>query len=171
MATLSRDAYRVENFRFTVTDTTVGSGTMGQDIKCSKITGLNQKVEEIAWREGNQAEIQHKQPGQMMFDDLTIERPMQPSSTDADVNFFLDWFKLGADVQQTPFVSKAAGDNFSYRKDLEIAVLDRTGSKARRYRIVNAFVKERTVSDLDASANEILKETCVIAIEYMEEIK
>lgn len=130
----------------------------------SKVSGLKQTIEEIQYREGGENETPRKLPGQSMFEDITLERGM---SNDSD---FVDWieqiFNLdNAEGQQ----GNGVGDEF--RRKVVIYLKDKTGARVVKWTVFNAWPKEDGTADLDASANDVLMASLVLANEGIKKEK
>lgn len=148
------DPYR--NFKFEVeVDGFIRAGF-------SKVSGLKHTVESIEYREGGENETARKLPGQSKFDDVTFERG---SSKDND---FVNWIQLifnldGAEGNQ----DNAVGDGF--RKRVVVYLKDKSGTRVKKWTIQQAWPNEKGTGDLDASGNDVLIDTMVLANEGIKE--
>ena len=125
----------------------------------SKVSGLGRTTEEITYREGGENETPHKLPGQTSFGDITLERGY---SEDED---FQTWLDSIYSVDQT---DGSQGDD-TFRKDIVIYVHDKAGNRVIKWTVLKAWPKERSTGDLDASANEVLIESLILANEGQKE--
>jgi phage tail-like protein len=154
-----QDTYH--NYAFTATfNTNDGQAIL---VGFSKISGLTRSIEEITYRTGDQPLFPSKQPGQLMFDDITAERGMTDDSR------FLQRILNVADGRAEFGSLHGAGSAPSYKaiKDtFAINVLDRTGREQRGFTLQGAWIKSWALGDLDASGNEVLIETLTIAFDY-----
>lgn len=121
----------------------------------SKISGLKQTTENTQYREGGENETPHQLPGQTTFEDITFERGV---SVDED---FVNWCNLIFNVDN---VDGQQGDN-NFRKDVTIYLKDKAGARVKKWKVVRAWPKERSYSDLDASSSDVLIETLVLCNE------
>lgn len=145
----------LRNFKFKVE--IVGLGAMG----FSKATGLNASVEVIEYREGMDKLTARKFPGQVSYENVTLERGM---TVDSDL---VDWINA---VYNPDLAPDAVNGGTVYR-NVTISVMQKNGVTARQFILTNAFVAKRTITDLDASANEILIESLELAHSGMSEVK
>jgi phage tail-like protein len=124
-----------------------------------KVTGMGATTEEITYREGGENETPHKLPGQTTFKDITLERGY---SDDSD---FQDWYSQIFDIDQSDGVQ---GDD-EFRKTVTIYLKDKAGNRVVKWTVENAWPKDKAVADLDASANDVLIETLILANEGQKE--
>ena len=154
----SRDP--LEKFRFLVEWSFGIPGTSGDEATPSPRAGFRdiqspkRNTSEIMYREGNDPDIYMKSPGLSTFEDVTLSRGLVKLDSDEN-NELYKWMSAvhkpiaghpGVDGEREP--NAAAG---SYRKDVTITMLDRTGTAARKWKLYNAWPKAFVAgSDLDA---------------------
>jgi phage tail-like protein len=127
----------------------------------AKVSGLKATVEAIEYREGGENETPHQLPGQSKFDDITLERGY---SDDID---FQTWMDAIYNIDNS---DGAQGDD-EFRKDITIFLKDKSGKRVVKWTIKRTWPKERSTSDLDANANEVLVESLVLANEGIKETR
>jgi len=148
---MPRDPYR--NFRFEVEiDGFVNAGFQ-------KVSGLKETIQVIEYREGGENERMRKLPGQVSHDNVTLERG---KSADND---FVDWMKEIYDIDSVD----GSGEVEGWRKDVTVYLKDKSGSRVKKWTIFEAWPTERTIADLDATANDVLIESLVLANEGVKE--
>lgn len=147
-----RDPYR--NFKFEVEIT--GFARAG----FAKVEGLGHSVESIAYREGGENEVMLQLPGQSKFEDVTLERGM---TEDTD---FLDWINGIFDLDNAKGSQGAVED---FRKTVVIYLKDKSGTRVRKWTVINAWPKDKKTGGLDAKANDVLLTTLVLANEGVKE--
>ena len=125
----------------------------------SKVSGMGHTVEEVTYREGGENETPHKLPGQSTFEDVTLERGY---SNDSD---FQSWIERVYNVDQADGVQ---GDD-EFRRTVVLFLKNKAGERVVKWTISRAWPKSRATSDLDASANDVLMETLVLANEGIKE--
>lgn len=125
----------------------------------SKVTGLKQTTEIIEYREGGENETPRKLPGQTKFDNITLERG---KTIDTD---FTDW---AGQVFTIDARDGAQGDD-NFRKRVVIYLKDKSGARVRKWTLVQTWPTEYSAGDLDASSNEVLVNSLVLAHEGMKE--
>jgi phage tail-like protein len=125
----------------------------------SKVSGLEMSTEEIEYREGGENETPHKLTGQTKFGDITLERG---KSDDSD---FVNWANQILNVDQEDGVQ---GDD-EFRKTITIYLKNKAGQRVVKWTVEQAWPKQRTIGDLDASGNNVLIETLVLSNESQKE--
>lgn len=118
----------------------------------SKVSGLGVEVEDIEYREGDQAEFMSHYSGQVSFPDITLERGM---SNDSD---FLE--KLNQVFNAADGVSQ--GDNDMTRFNCSIYLRGKDGADKFQWKVDGNWAKALEFDDLDATANDILLNRIII---------
>lgn len=121
-----------------------------------KVSGLKATTEAIEYREGGMPTTPWKVPGMTTFDDITLERGMM---LDTD---FQDWHRTIFDVTR---VDAGTPPEDGFRRNLTIFVKNKSGDRVKRITVFNAWPKEVNLADLDASANDILITSIILANE------
>jgi phage tail-like protein len=139
------------NFKFIVT-------IAGYDgVNFQKVSGLSTSVEVIEYREGGDSVTTKKFPGQVSYENVTLERGL---TTDSNL---VDW------INSVFSPNNAAADQ---RIDVNIKVKSKNQDRTEREFILQrAFCVSRQIADLDATGNDILIETLELAHEGIKEIK
>ena len=126
----------------------------GSKIGFTEITGLDQQVEAIEYREGSSPVYSKvKMPGLHKFSNITMKRGTFSGDTD-----YYNW--LGT-IQL----------NTAERRDIIIKLLDETHSPIFTWKAINAFPIKVQASDLKADGNEVAIETIEIAHEGLSLVK
>jgi phage tail-like protein len=142
-----RDPYR--SFRFEVeVDGFVRAGF-------SRISGLEHSVEVIEYREGANIDTVHKLPGLSSFADVTFERGV---TQDTD---FADWVQNLFDFDSVDGSASEEG----WRRTIIVYQLDMERTRIKSWEILNAWPRQVSLGDFDATANEVSMETLVVANE------
>lgn len=116
------------------------------------VTIPGKSVEQDEYREGNDAEYAKKTWGQPSFDDLEMERGVKPGATELH-----DWIK---DIQ--------AGKADEGRKEIAVKLLDEEGEMQLQWEFRQAWIKEYSPPELDASADgDMATESVTIAFDEM----
>lgn len=117
------------------------------------VTIPSTSTEQGEYREGNEPGYERKLWGQTTFDDLEMERGVQPGDTR-----IFDWRK---DVIE--------GRVDSGRKEVAVTLLDEEGEPQIRWEFQGAWPKEYDPPELDASADgDIATESITVAYDKME---
>ena len=149
---MPRDPYR--NFKFEVEiEGFVHAGFQ-------KVSGIKSTTESIEYREGAENETPRKLTGQTMFDDVTLERG---TSNNED---FLQWRNMIFNVDN---VDGNQGTEEGFRKDVIIYLKNKSGTRVKKWKVLNAWPSEYSIGDLDASGNDVLIETMVLKNEGIQE--
>lgn len=122
------------------------------------VSGLKHSIESIEYREGGENETPHKVPGQSTFDDVTFTRG---TKLDGD---FITWIDQIFNMDDADGFH---GEDDGWRKTITLYLRSKSGQRVKKWVLLNAWPKEVSYSDLDASANEIMIETLIIAHEGM----
>lgn len=141
----------MRNFKFKLSIAGMGA-TMG----FSKVSGLTANVEVIEYREGGDPLTMRKFPGQVSYDNVTLERGF---TADSDLVSWIDSVYNPTQQVQTNV----------QRYDVTIDVLDGAGNTQRTFVLKNAFPASRQIGDLDATGNDMLIETLELAHEGIVE--
>ena len=121
-----------------------------------EISGLSSSNEVIEIEEGGEDRLIRKQPGQVIYGDITFRREYSGDSVMSD--WVSDWFKA------------AVSDKGDYsRKKISIILLDEKQNEIKRWNCFEAFPRSWRLIPLDSKANDVLIEEIVIVIDYFEE--
>lgn len=116
------------------------------------VTIPSKSVEQSEYREGNEAKHEKKLWGQVTFDDLEMERGLIPGDTKLH-----DWFE---DIR--------AGKADAGRKEIAVKLLNEEGTVVLQWEFSEAWIKEYSPPELDASADgDMATETVTIAFDEM----
>jgi|13_taG_2_1085334.scaffolds.fasta_scaffold03832_3 phage tail-like protein len=143
----------LRNFKFRVN--IAGLSELG----FQKASGLSSSVEVIEYREGGDAITSRKFPGQVSYNNVTLERGITENNQE-----LRNWFESVLDVET------ARSNGADVKRNVAIEVLDNAGVTQRKFTLKNAFVCNREITDLDATGNEILIETLELCHEGLKEI-
>lgn len=107
-------------------------------------------------RGGDDPEYEKKTWGQPTFDDLEMERGVEPGATE-----LWDWIK---DIQ--------AGKADEGRKEIAVKLKNEEGDTAIHWEFMGAWIKNYEPPDLDASADgEVATESATISFDTMERVE
>jgi phage tail-like protein len=123
----------------------------------TKVSGLSEgEVDAIDQPDGG-ANITHKiSSGIVKYGDVTLERNMDGSQTDADFKaWFGEMFKLDG-----------TGTGSQLRRNGSI-VKKQFGQEVLRFAFEGAWIKSSKFTDLDAATSALMKQTIVLAVERM----
>jgi phage tail-like protein len=123
----------------------------------TKVTGLSEgDVDAIDQPDGG-ANITHKiSSGIVKYDDVTLERNMDGSQTDAD---FRAWFEEMFKIDGTGVGSQLRRNGSVVKKQF--------GQEVLRFAFEGAWIKSSKFADLDAGTSDLMKQTIVLAVERM----
>ncbi len=128
----------------------------------SKVGGLTRTTQVVTYREGGDASVVHKSPGQTEYSAITLERGV---THDAD---FENW----ASKVWNYAGSGQLGQEISlqdFRKDITIELYNEAGQKVLAYHVYRCWVSEYTaLPELDASANAVAIQTIKLENEGWE---
>lgn len=143
------EAYRTEEFVVEI------EGIESPGI--TKVTGLAEgEVDAIDQPDGG-ANITHKiSSGIVKYGDVTLERNMDGSKTDAD---FKSWFEEMFKIDGTGIGSQLRRNGSVVKKQF--------GKEVLRFAFEGAWIKSSKFSDLDAGTSALMKQTIVLAVERM----
>lgn len=151
-----RDPYR--NFKFKVTF----SDDPGTVVGFRSISGLSEETAVLTYAEGDKIETDLKIPGRTSYPNLVLEKGM------TNTTFVLDWRKLILDRNKREFQSP---DN-TFRKDLTIRLLNKSGLTAHTWRVINAWPAVLSFTDLSTDGDgEIMIETMELAHEGVYHVR
>jgi phage tail-like protein len=119
------------------------------------VSGLEHSVEVIEYREGANIDTVYKLPGLSSFQDVTFERGV---TQDTD---FVNWLQQLFDFDALDGAASEEG----WRRSIIIYQLDMERTRIKSWEILNAWPRQVSTSDFDATANEVLMETLVVANE------
>ncbi len=109
-------------------------------------------TEEGEYREGDDPDWEKKIWGQTTFDDLEMERGVQPG----DSRIF-DWRE-----------HVRMGNLDEGRKDVDVILMDEEGAEQIRWEFENAWIKDYDPPELDASADgDVATESITVAFDKM----
>jgi phage tail-like protein len=123
----------------------------------TKVSGLSEgEIEAIDQPDGG-ANINHKiSSGIVKYDDLTLERNMDGTKSDAD---FRDWFTEMFKLDGTGIGSRLRRNGSVVKKQF--------GQEVMRMAFEGAWIKSSKFTDLDAASSALMKQTLVLAVERM----
>jgi len=164
IAGASYDDYsRIPAFRFTVT---IGKDEIGMH----KVDGLENTTEVAEYREGNEVEVFHKMPGLTKTGNVTMERALMPKSAGSQAtgwDYFKNWRKLVIDVE-------SGNSEEGFRRKMKVCAYDRpvtfpyvNSTASATWSCLGCWPVKQQFSNLDATANEIAKETIELAVEHI----
>lgn len=122
----------------------------GNKIGFTEVTGLDQQVEVIEYREGSSPEYSKvKMPGLQKFSNVTLKR----GTFNGDKDFY-NWLKT-------------INLNTVERRDVTISLLNESHEPVLTWKVRNAFPVKVQASDLKSDGNEVAIETLELAHEGM----
>ena len=122
----------------------------------SKISALSRSIESADYREGADPFVTRKLPGQVKYDNITLERGVI-----LDPNFE-QWANKVWNYQNSGTLGKEVS-LADFRKDICIQLCNQAGQMMLKYWVFNAWpTKYQTLPELDASAG------ATVALETME---
>lgn len=123
----------------------------------TKVSGLSEgEVDSIDQPDGGSNVIHKISSGVVKFGDLTLERNMDGTATDAA---FKKWF-------QEMFKLDGAGGGSTLRRNGSV-VKKQNGTEVLRFAFEGAWIKSSRFSDLDAGSSGLMKQTLVLAVERL----
>lgn len=125
----------------------------------SRVSGLNDETEIVEYREGIDGATMRKLPGLTTYEDIVLERGK--SSHDD----FQIWRNMVHEVEE-----RGLPDS-SFRRQMTIQLLDRTGQVAKQWVVKNAWPTKIEHADLDAASSDVLLETLTVAHEGLKAVK
>lgn len=126
----------------------------GSKIGFTEVTGLDQQVEAIEYREGSSPEYSKiKMPGLHKFSNVTLKR----GTFSGDKEFY-SWIKT-------------VSLNTVERRDVTISLLNENHEPIITWKIRNAFPVKVQASDLKADGNEVAIETLELAHEGLRVVE
>ena len=136
------DPYRAYNFKLLVPGLAEAHFT--------ECTGVAAKIDAVRYREGGGAQIEHRIPGRVKYDDVTLKYGLTQSRQ------LWDWFNAGlrGTVQ---------------RQNVSIVLLDSDDVTERmRWDLINAWPSEWRGAPLSATSHEIAIETLTLVFESID---
>ncbi len=122
-------------------------GIVGHFTEC---TGLGATVEAIRYREAGNAQVEHRVPGHVRYQDVTLRYGLTSSHE------LFDWFMTS--VNGNPA-----------RQEVSILLLDSAGtSEVMRWNLIGAWVSSWRGAVLDALSQEVAIESVTIVYEYFQ---
>lgn len=116
------------------------------------VTIPSRTTEQGEYREGNAPEYEKKIWGQTTFEDLEMERGVQPDDT-----ALFDWHE-----------SVRQGQVENGRKSVAVVLMDEEGESQIRWEFTEAWIKEYSPPELDASADgDVAIESITVAYDKM----
>lgn len=125
----------------------------------SRVSGLNDETEIVEYREGIDGATMRKLTGLTTYEDIVLEKG---KSTNED---FQIWRNMVQEVEE-----RGLPDN-SYRRNMTIQLLDRTGAVAKQWVVKNAWPTKLEHGDLDGSSSDVLLETLTVTHEGLKAVK
>lgn len=171
----------LEKFRFLVSFSNT-SGSEATELDRAgffEVQMPKRNTNKVQYREGNDPDIFMLSAGLSSMEDITLSRGQIASN--AGTNMLYRWMSAvhkpnatitaagakGKDTTRTPDIAA-----YEYRKDVTISVLDRSGTVARKYVLLNAFpINFVPGSDLNAGEDgDKMIESITIAYEDFVEV-
>ncbi len=121
-------------------------------------SGLEKTVNILKYRDGGDNNYERKEPGFTTYADITLARGM---SQDKDM---ISWANESMNLDG---VAKTATQ---LKRDLTIQLRDPRHIGVRQWNVYEAFIASYKFDDLDASSDDFIIETMVIAHEGWEEV-
>ncbi len=116
------------------------------------VTIPSRTTEQGEYREGNAPEYEKKIWGQTTFEDLEMERGVQPGDSQ-----LFDWHE-----------SVRQGQVEQGRKSIAVVLMDEEGEPQIRWEFTSAWIKEYNPPELDASADgDVATESITVAYDKM----
>jgi phage tail-like protein len=136
------DPYRSYNFKLVIQGITEGHFT-----ECS---GLNVRVQALAYREGGISQVVHRLPGRVEYGDVVLRYGLTGSTG------LWDWFLTAVQGKVEP-------------RNVSIVMLGPDGvTEALRWNLVNAWPSEWRGAPLDALGREVAIESLTLVFETLE---
>ena len=160
---MSRPADPYKNFKFRVTIGGNGpeAGAAFSRTGFSSVSGLNQELEVIEYREGGDPSTMRKMPGQASFDDVVLERGL---SSDQDfVSWIQEVYSHNKGFTQLP----QAG----FRRRVRIELFDKDGIIVRKTWVLHhCWPRRIEYDDLTHDGNDVLFNRIELCHEGLEMI-
>lgn len=149
------------NFKFIVNWGDAGSGDVTAVAGVSKISALSRNVESAEYREGADPFVGRKIPGQVKYDNVTLER-----GAILDVAFE-QWANKVWFYEQSGALSQNQVSLADFRRDLRLDVCNQAGQIMLKYWVFNAWpTKYQALPEFDAQAgNTVALETLELVCE------
>lgn len=123
------------------------------DARFQSVSGLTVEYDMESFKEGGENRFEHKLPVRTKYSDLVLKRGLL---TDSAV---VDWcFKAFRNREFEP-------------TDVTVKLLNENGDPLKSWKVVRAWPKKWSISDFNATANEVVVETLELSYRYFEEIK
>ncbi len=115
-------------------------------------SGLSIEFDVIDFKEGNGSSVvQRKRAGKPKYSEIVLKRGL---TTDKGLH---DWFKEVVDAEKaTPY------------KNASIVIYDRTQKEVARYNLEQCWPSKLSVSDLNASSDDVMVEEMTIQHEFID---
>jgi len=141
------DPYKAFNFRVTIT----GKKNFAK-FGFTRVTGLKATTDVVEYRDGNDLSITpRKSAGLVKYDPVTLERGM---SEDTDM---MDWLQLNARTN-----GSGASNDSQMLCTVKIELLDRDRAVVKTWELLDAWIADYEIGELDASSSAVLIERMVI---------
>ena len=122
----------------------------------SKVSGLKKSTMVVDHRSGGENSRDHKTPGRTYYDTIILERGI---TTDPE---FEKWANTVLNLEDT------GKDLVHFRRNMQLEILNEKLKPVIRYRLYGCWVSEYSLSDFDASVNDVAIETIKIELEAWE---
>jgi phage tail-like protein len=123
----------------------------------SKMSPLKRTTDVIAYREGGDANVEHKSPGKTRYAPIVLERGVTHDPE------FETWANLVFNKSSGSISLK------TFRKDITIQMLNEAGQVALAYKVVRCWVSEYVaLPELDASQNAVAIQSITLEHEGWE---
>lgn len=121
----------------------------------NKVSGIKVEVEAVSYSEGTFGGHPIQLPGIMSPGELTLERGLTDN---------VELWNWVLEVVETENARPKIGA-LSFRKDLELVLLNREAVEVKRWHVDEAWPKTYELDDLDSSTSDVLMERLVLAHE------
>lgn len=141
----------LRKFKYRVTIASNDGSFTFDNLGFNRVGGLTSEYEKSEYREGGDKR-RRKLPGQIKYEDVTLQRGVYAGNLDLWKSFML-----------------IADGNSSYRFSVSITLQDSiTGEDIRTWTLVDAWIPKYEEEDLDALSSEVLIERITLTYEDMD---
>ncbi len=135
--------------------------TTEDDLLFSEVSGLDMEIETVAVKEGGVNDTLLQLPGRSVYKDVVMKRAMVAKSSE-----LYSWF------QKTIRWEKSKSEKIK-PAEIDVDLLDEEGNSCAKWKILGAYPKKVTISDMNAKASgesAIMIETLSFAHKGIERI-
>jgi len=131
----------------------------------SSVKGLKEADDISEYREGDDPETADKYPGLTKYDNVTLERGMDTSTSG---NFFRTWRAQVKDAKRVAntddgTMGATGGSDESYKHKVKIYLKDKAGNRVKCFVLRKAFPPEQEFDDMEGLGGDVYKERLVLA--------